>query len=186
MMRASFSESAGTEYARTYAENPISEEFQYLYGADCANFSSQILEAGGVAHVNNYPDQNKGWWHYTDGSPDIFGRYKHESSQSWRLADVFSKYQGAYAKTKVHNTFSKSIKKGDFIATDHTSDGKWDHVGYVVANDTYSANYNGKTYYDYQVAQHTTNYLAWTSSSTNGWENEEDGGATYARLRRAS
>jgi hypothetical protein len=42
--------------------------------------------------------------------------------------------------------------------------------------------YNGSTYYDYKVAQHTNNYHAWTSSSTNGWETLTN--VTYARVRR--
>ena len=48
-------------------------------------------------------------------------------------------------------------------------DGDWNHVGFVVQVDDYLTN----GYYDYFVAQHSGNYLAWTSSDTNGWENDE-------------
>lgn len=38
-------------------------------------------------------------------------------------------------------------------------------------------------YIDYKVAQHTTDYHAWASSSTNGWETN-NGKGTYAIVRR--
>ncbi|MEG0576879.1 MAG: hypothetical protein RR500_03395 [Bacilli bacterium] len=60
-------------------------------------------------------------------------------------------------------------------------DGSWDHIAYVVADNHYVGNYG---YYDYRVAQHTTNYVAWTSSSTNNWEHIGSQGGTYGRVRR--
>lgn len=51
------------------------------------------------------------------------------------------------------------------------SDGDFDHVTFVVEADNYKSNYSGKIYYDYKVVQHTSDYLEWTSSSKNGWEN---------------
>ena len=87
-------------------------------------------------------------------------------------------------KTTSHYNFSANIQKGDFIAIDEDNNGQADHMGFVVARDSYSDNYSGKTYYDYKVAQHTNNYCAWTSSSANGWENAENNGQTYFRVRR--
>lgn len=52
---------------------------------------------------------------------------------------------------------------------------------FVVEADNYKANYFGKIYYDYKVAQHTSDYLEWTSSSKNGWENV---GGRYAIVRQ--
>lgn len=57
-------------------------------------------------------------------------------------------------------------------------------MAFVTDKKTTQSTYNGKKYYDYKVAQHTSNYHAWTSSSTNGWENLEDNGYTYGIIRR--
>lgn len=73
-----------------------------------------------------------------------------------------------------------ALIRGDIIANDDDSDGDWDHVGFVVVADNYADWYSGKLYYDYKVAQHTRNYLEWTSSSNNNWETS---GGKYAIVR---
>lgn len=64
--------------------------------------------------------------------------------------------------------YAENPNKGEYH---YFRNGDWDHVAFVVAADNYKSDYSGKTYYDYKVAQHTSNYLAWTSSEKNGWEN---------------
>ena len=54
------------------------------------------------------------------------------------------------------------------------------YMGFVT--DRKTTQLNG--YYDYRVAQHTSNYHEWTSSSKNGWENVGKDGGTYGRVRR--
>lgn len=61
------------------------------------------------------------------------------------------------------------------------SDGDFNHVAFVVEADNYKVNYSEKIYYDYKVAQHTSDYLEWISSSKNGWENI---GGRYAIVRQ--
>ena len=46
-----------------------------------------------------------------------------------------------------------------------------------------SDNYLTNGYYDYFVAQHSDDYLAWTSTDVNGWENQESEGNRYGRIR---
>lgn len=72
------------------------------------------------------------------------------------------------------------MQAGDFILEDMYDDGDWNHVGFVVQVDDYLTN----GYYDYFVAQHSGNYLAWTSSDTNGWENDEAEGDKYGIIRK--
>jgi hypothetical protein len=84
--------------------------------------------------------------------------------------------------TTNHSTFSGNLQAADFIAYDRDRDGDWNHIGFVTSVDSSAGTYNGSTYYDYKVAQHTNNYHAWTSSSTNGWETLTN--VTYARVRR--
>ena len=67
----------------------------------------------------------------------------------------------------------------DFICLDIYNDLDWDHVGFVVEVD----NYLTDGYYDYRVAQHSDNYLAWTSSDINNWE-QYAGYSTYGIIRK--
>ena len=174
--RAGFNKNAGINYATKYATNRNTSEYHSFTNGDCANFASQILEKGGVAQVV-YSSEYSGWGHTK--TVTRFGTI-HKHSRSWTQADTFARYMGVGYKTKSNASFSANIVAGDFIAIDKASDGSWDHIGFVVA--TKSTKTNG--YYDYKVAQHTSDYLAWASSSTNNWENQGANGATYGRVRR--
>ncbi len=166
-------------YASNYAVNPNRNKYP-VFGQDCTNFASQILEAGGVSQ-SVFTDTSKGWWH-TIGVTQ-YGQIYHTNSISWSVADTFARYMGVGYTSKSHSSFSSAIAQGDFIAADFEGDGDWNHIGFVTAKGSY-ANYGGKSYTDYKVAQHTNNYHDWTSSSTNGWETVEDGNGTYGRVRR--
>jgi len=168
-------------YASKYATSPIRPGYDY-FSSDCTNFASQILEAGGVKQ-EVYSSENLGWWH-TVTHIEYGNIYQHKHSISFIRADTFAKYMGVSYTTKKHTDFSSQITKGDFIGFDKSSDGDWDHMAFVTDKKTTQSTYNGKKYYDYKVAQHTSNYHAWTSSSTNGWENLEDNGYTYGIIRR--
>lgn len=151
------------------------------FGKDCTNFASQILVASGVSMVNT-GKESTGWWYTRNGSwVGANWITTHKYSISWVNANTFARYMGVGYKTNNHYNFSANIKKYDFIAYDKGSDGGWDHIGYVTADDTYVGSYG---YYDYKVAQHTTNYHAWTSSSINKWETLQNQGYTYGRVRR--
>lgn len=182
---STFNISLGIKYAIKYATNRNKENYGG-YSEDCANFASQILEAGGVSQTRNSEnDATKGWWHTKE---DLLGGLGavHKTSQVWRLPDKFAKYQGVYAKTKDHYTFSSRIDKGDFIAGDWESDGDWNHIGFVVAANNQSGTYGNSCYFDYKVAQHTIDFLEWTSSSNSAWETIGENGGTYCRLRRSA
>lgn len=173
--RSGFNVSAGVEYAAKYARNHNDYlHYYYFSNGDCANFASQILEAGGVQQ-EVYDSEYMGWWHKF--------LVLHTHSQSWTMADVWARYQGIYAKTSSLNTFSGSLQDGDFIGFDKERDGDIDHIGFVTFLGTYNT-YNGKYYRDFAVAQHTGDYYAWVSWDENGWDNL-DGAVDYVRLRRS-
>ena len=161
------------DYAEKYATQPNTANYDY-FEADCTNFASQILEAGGIKQIY-YDNEAKGWWH-TYNPSSFFSRHKH--SISWINADTFARYMGIGYKTNSHYNFSNNIIKGDLIGVDFASDGGWDHIGFVTERDGYVGSYG---YYDYRVAQHSDNYHAWTSRPENHWETA---GGTYARIRR--
>ncbi|MCM3702882.1 amidase domain-containing protein [Paenibacillus macerans] len=178
---ASFDLSRAMQYVNLYALEPNSSGFGQ-FSNDCTNFASQILYAGNVRQEDYYPDEARGWWHriVTSSGPIIYPEHKY--SISWIQADTFARYMGVGFTTSDHYSFSSKLQAGDFIAYDKYRDGDWNHIGFVTAVDSKSGTYNGYTYYDYKVAQHTTNYHAWTSSSTNGWETLSN--VTYGRVRR--
>lgn len=159
-------------YAITYATDPNTPTYYYFNNGDCANFTSQILENAGVSQIV-YDDVAKGWWHKREKGFLGIG-YKHTHSQSWSMADTFARYQGIMYSTTSHNNFKSNISRGSFIVADFENDGDWDHCGFVSA----------KSSSDYKVAQHTSNYNAWASSSTNSWDEIGSDGGKYARVRK--
>ena len=171
-----FNQNAGIAYAENWATSRNIPEYHSFTNGDCTNFASQILEKGGVGQAV-YSSEYSGWWHKK--TVTRFGTI-HSHSRSWTQADVFARYMGVGYKTTSNANFSSNIKAGDFIALDQANDGDWDHIGFVVNVKTYMTN----GYYDYKVAQHTSDYLAWASSSTNNWDNAGSQGSAYGRVRR--
>ena len=168
-------------YANKYATSPNKTDYAYFSTGDCTNFTSQILEAAGVSQ-EVYDSENSGWWHKV--STGAFGIKNHTHSISWIRAKTFARYMGIGLNTNNHWDFSASLQKGDFVAFDKAADGDVDHNAFVVDRDNYAANYNGMNYYNYKIAQHTSNYCAWASSDTNNWEKLEDYTCRFIRVRR--
>ena len=81
-----------------------------------------------------------------------------------------------------------NVKVGDFILIDESRDGAWDHLGFVTSISPSSSTYideNGvsRTYYNFKVAQHSSNYHAFVNSSTNNWE-QKNTTRIYGILKR--
>ena len=149
-----YSSSAAVTYATNYAENPNSA-YPYYSGADCANFASQILYAGGKA-------QTATWYSYKDSGTWY-------QSRAWTVANSFAYTHGVDNSYSSFSAFSQQLKKGDFICYDSSGDGEWDHIGFVVA---VASSYNSSLgYKNFRVAQHSRNYLLWASHDNNGWTN---------------
>lgn len=164
---SSFDESAAVSYARRYAETPNYNDYE-VFDSDCTNFVSQIMENAGVEQDNSVEWPWRGWWHTQDGN-------SHYHSRSWTVADKFAKYFGVGYTTQSNYWFSVKLRDAVFIVLDTSSDGSWDHAGFVCQSDTYLTD----GYYDYLVAQHSDNYLDWASHDGNRWEEQENDGATY-------
>jgi hypothetical protein len=187
-----FNKSLGRTYAIRYATTPNQSEYGYINGADCTNFASQILIAGGINMHDRYPYKLEGWWHKEvqewHGNSYV---WVHQYSTSWVNADSFVRFMGTSGNEYTSfQTFSGKLISGDFIALDYGRDGDWNHLGFVCDIGSYGTYYytvNGvqhsKYYRNFTVAQHTGQYYAWTSSDTNGWE-VADGTAKFAIVRR--
>ena len=174
---ASFNVTQAIDYAISYATSPNTPTYYYFSHGDCANFVSQILENAGVSQIVTNSTAT-GWWHKR--SPGFLGiGYTHTHSESWSIADTFARYQGIMYSTTSNYYFSFNLSNGKFVVADFQNDGDWDHCGFVTQSDNYMTN----GYFDYKIAQHTSNYHAWASSSTNNWETIGSDGGKYARVR---
>ena len=184
-----FDRAKGVDYAIQYAENYNPMYAYFWIGGDCTNFASQILLAGGVKmHDEMWPDTEQGWWYRGAGTN------KADCSISWKNADRFVRYMGTNGNEYTSfYTFASKLMSGDHIALDFESDGNWNHMGFVTYIGSYNTYYyydddnvrHSKYYRDFAVAQHTSNYHAWTSSDNNNWE-KADGSARYAIVRRGA
>lgn len=155
---------AANAYAIKYATSPNAGKYGYEIswgqGADCTNFASQILYAGGIGMVST-GNVNTGWWWNSISSRSI----------SWVRADTFAKYMGKGYSSRSWSTFKGNVRAGDFIGYDAANDGAIDHIGYVVDK------IGGKL----KIAQHSSDYLKWDTST--GW-GSVGGNAVYYRIRR--
>ena len=175
--RVSFNLTNARTYAQTYY-NTRNSEYPDYGNEDCTNFASQILHAGGKSYVGGPVNgEEYGWWyHLASSNPKVYS-----ASISWRRANTFANYWGVDYSVKSHRSFANYLQPGDFIAFDRNSDGDWNHIGFVCYKDATERTYNGKTYYDYKVAQHSSNYYSY--ASTNGWPSSEDKNETYGVIR---
>lgn len=154
--------SEARKYAKKWATkiNPTygEEKTKIFFSADCTNFVSQILYAGGIS-MDKYDDDTKGWWWSSKGV----------RSASWVNANIFKNYMGSGYSTQKWSDFVSNVRDGDFIGVDFGDDGSVDHMGFVYTKS------GGKL----KIAQHTRNYLDWNG----GWP-DSDGEGRYYRVRR--
>ncbi|MCF6094598.1 amidase domain-containing protein [Microaerobacter geothermalis] len=118
--------------AQRYAEiwwnqyNPQYEKFE----ADCTNFVSQCLLAGGVP-MTYTGNQGKGWWYRNNGN-------LHHWSYSWVVAHSLRWYlstsRNGLRAVEVSSPHKLSI--GDVISYDYDGDGHWQHNTIVVLKDS--------------------------------------------------
>ncbi|EIK74058.1 MULTISPECIES: amidase domain-containing protein [Gardnerella] len=153
---------AARAYAREWAWkiNPKygEEKSKLIFPADCTNFASQILYAGGIG-MDKHNDVFKGWWWKARG----------DRSVSWINANVFKNYMGYGFSTSYWGMLVDNVRDGDFIGVDESNDGTVDHIGFVFLKS------NGRL----RIAQHTENYLDWDKN----WYSFNGEGAYY-RVRR--
>lgn len=143
-------------YALDYALTPNSK-YRYFSNGDCTNFASQIMSAAGVNQTNTW--YYKGYYNY---------------STAWSVAENFVEYIAPSYVTASNGAFANTLNPFDFIAFDRDNNGTWDHVGFVVGKRR-----SGSTY-DYKVAQHTNNYILWSSDANNHWDEIGSNGGRYA------
>lgn len=180
--RGTYNATKAIEYAKNNAYNTNSSEYGYIT-SDCTNFTSQVYNKGGLSQEST-GNVNTGWWHTKNGS-------SHLHSKNWAYANNFANYWGVSLRTREVNQFASNIKPGGAIAGDWTNNGVWNHTGIVTATSTNLVSFSNAgagiaipyTYYDFQVAQHNHEYLAWASSNTNNWETTGANGGAFGIIK---
>lgn len=135
-VRALFWRSPRTQYRRDlavrYAEswwNGYHPQFR-SFAADCTNFVSQCLLAGG-APMTHVGQRDKGWWYQgSGGAADTW-------SYSWAVAHSLRWYL-ATSKTglrAVEKHSASQLEPGDVICYDFDGDGRWQHNAVVAGFD---------------------------------------------------
>ncbi len=147
------------KYATSYNSDYGYERTWYLAGADCTNFASQILHAGGIG-MDYHNDIASGWWWRSIGNRSL----------SWIQANTFANYMGSGYNSTSWNSLKNNVRAGDFIGYDSGDDGAVDHIGFV---------YSKSSTQGLRIAQHSADYLRWEGET--GWPNIS---GRYYRIRR--
>lgn len=164
-VQASFNLTAAKNYTAKYAYTANT-----TYGiatttlgfeADCTNYASQILYAAGIP-MDTYSSAVSGWWWKTPTNRSI----------SWIQAATFARYMGSGYNSTYWSSLVSNVQPGDFIGYDAGADGDMDHIGFVY----------DKSGSLIKIAQHTTNYLKWSSDT--GWPSMQNGTTRFYRIRR--
>jgi hypothetical protein len=117
--KLTYDHDAAKAYADKYA---LSYNPTYVnFSADCANFGSQVMFAGGYPHFGS--TYATGWWYdKSDTSAPADDSYSH----SW----IAVANQQAAWDLKYSDFVSSisDVERGDFVYYDWTGDGTWDHV----------------------------------------------------------
>ena len=136
---------AAVAYAKKYAFTPNTQQYKYFEHADCTNFASQILAAGG--------QPTDAYWH-----PHPWGDSTRHT-YSWAVANAFARHWGLNQGTTSWTEFASRVHRGSFVALAY-SNGKVYHTAFVTEQaDVVSDEYG--TYRTFAIAQHTRNYEGW-------------------------
>jgi hypothetical protein len=125
--KLTYDRAAAKAYADRYAlpYNPTYVSFS----ADCANFGSQVMYAGGYPQFGT--TYASGWWYDKSGtSSPADDTYSH----AWiAVANQQAAWNTRY--TDVVSSIS-DVGVGDFVYYDWTGNGTWDHVAELVGTNT--------------------------------------------------
>ena len=159
---------AANNYALAYAEHP-NPNYRFFNNGDCTNFVSQICYTGGVPMSNS--------WYYT-------GWGLSPNTKTWTVAHEFANYwkpRWYTGLTKDHfYKWSEQLytKGGSVIGMDTAGNKRYHHLAYVTKRANNKKTKFGRTFYDFYICQHSSNYQSWASDNkgtANGWLNQPDG-----------
>ena len=143
---------AAKAYADKYAlsYNPT----YYAFSADCANFGSQTMFAGGYPKALGGYEQ--GWWYDKEGTSSPGND---TWSHSWIAVIPQMQYWNA-RYTDVVSSISECAR-GDFVYYDWTGNGTWDHVAELAGT-----NASGQKVIDAHTTDHYQVYWKLGTSAT--------------------
>jgi Putative amidase domain len=143
---------AAKAYADKYAlsYNPT----YYAFSADCANFGSQTMLAGGYPKALGGYEQ--GWWYDKEGTSS-------PSDDTWSHSWIAVIPQMQYWDSRYTDVVSSisECSRGDFVYYDWTGNGTWDHVAELVGT-----NSSGQKVIDAHTTDHYHVYWKLGTSAT--------------------
>lgn len=127
-----FDVAAAVKYAKKWGKADRNPNYPDFEENNCTNFLSQIMAHGGMGYMR-YEDRGNGsWWVMKVMHQGAIG---FESTQSWRLADVFPRHLWQWGLARIDTSNESSgWQTGDILAEDwyHTNGkGDFNHVQFV-------------------------------------------------------
>ncbi len=145
-----YNREAAVAYALKYAEIPNVDHWKYYegYGGDCTNFTSQCLYAGGIPFDNYGNSSLEKWFWYSDA----------KRTASWTSSHAFRQYvrlNKSGPGLRAHIGEREELKLGDLVQLEEN--GRTYHT--VIVTGYISSPGDPKTIVDYQICQHSANFL---------------------------
>ncbi|ACX52193.1 hypothetical protein Adeg_1066 [Ammonifex degensii KC4] len=111
-------------YAYVFNYNPAYHKFS----ADCTNFVSQCLKAGGIPMVNAWwrPWWDKDDWYYYRHGSDAYDS-NNDDDWSWSWVKVQTLYYHIKARLGTQVSSPSQLQLGDIVQVDFDGDGTLDH-----------------------------------------------------------
>ncbi|MDR0282861.1 MAG: amidase domain-containing protein [Candidatus Peribacteria bacterium] len=155
-------------YMTAFSLNPNS--LYQLFSADCANFVSQCLFAGGFVHVGTSTTSGSHWWYNNKGTT---ATSDDEWSQTWSVANSLKNYISNYGTLITASDLyygNSNVATGDpFFMKTSTSGSLYGHsmIVYSVSNGTTNYCAHTTNRFAYAMTNFTLSY--WTGGSTQGY-----------------
>lgn len=153
---------AAVSYSDTYALNYNSAYYNFnSLGGDCANFTSQCINAGGMPQVVGSQYGTNGWFYKTSNN----------RSATWTGANSLRTWMGQNRGVLIDNPSDAQIYTGSPVFYDWDKNGKYDHATFCVGKNAENVpvinshnadyyhlvwHYNGKSSTNYSTVQLTS------------------------------
>ncbi len=123
----SYDVTAAVAYSDKYALNYNSAYYNFAsLGGDCANFTSQCINAGGMPQVTGTNYGTNGWFYVKSNN----------RSATWTGANQLCNWMANNRGNKIVKASSAQIFKGSPVFFDWENDGKWNHATFCVGRNS--------------------------------------------------
>lgn len=147
---SSYSRDNAETYMTNYTTTPNTSTYNYYDGADCTNYASQVVKAGGMANASGSTSAITSWYAYTEtwkSATKFTNHWGTNSVGSGNKRAYSCQYFCAQGALNNYQSFIQNIKVGDVIQICRPNDSARTHSMVVYA----------KSSSDLTMSQHTSN-----------------------------